>query len=87
MEVNLGWFSDMYICCSYVILWLYMLAHTVVQGFPHFSWKLKQCVPSIFCQVYVFAKADDFKTLLEPLQDVARKFKTKVNIELDYLTV
>ncbi|XVF24979.1 hypothetical protein REPUB_Repub13aG0173900 [Reevesia pubescens] len=29
-------------------------------------------------QVYVFAKADDFKTLLEPLQDVARKFKTKI---------
>ncbi|KAH1066477.1 hypothetical protein J1N35_031464 [Gossypium stocksii] len=29
-------------------------------------------------QVYVFAKADDFKTLLEPLQDVARKFTTKV---------
>ncbi|MBA0807549.1 hypothetical protein Gohar_023348 [Gossypium harknessii] len=29
-------------------------------------------------QVYVFAKADDFKTLLEPLQDVARKFITKV---------
>ncbi|XWS11924.1 hypothetical protein CRYUN_Cryun37aG0047000 [Craigia yunnanensis] len=28
-------------------------------------------------QVYVFAKADDFKTL-EPLQDVARKFKTKI---------
>ncbi|XWS16340.1 hypothetical protein CRYUN_Cryun34aG0077000 [Craigia yunnanensis] len=29
-------------------------------------------------QVYVFAKADDFKTLLEPLQDVARKFITKI---------
>ncbi|XVF74578.1 hypothetical protein PTKIN_Ptkin13bG0121000 [Pterospermum kingtungense] len=29
-------------------------------------------------QVYIFAKADDFKTLLEPLQDVARKFKTKI---------
>ncbi|MBA0864369.1 hypothetical protein Goshw_002296 [Gossypium schwendimanii] len=29
-------------------------------------------------QVYVFAKADDFKTLLEPLQDVARKFITKL---------
>ncbi|EOY26799.1 PDI-like 1-6 isoform 1 [Theobroma cacao] len=29
-------------------------------------------------QVYVFAKADDFKTLLEPLQDVARKFTKKV---------
>ncbi|KAG8494733.1 hypothetical protein CXB51_012541 [Gossypium anomalum] len=29
-------------------------------------------------QVYVFAKADDFKILLEPLQDVARKFITKV---------
>ncbi|GMI82074.1 PROTEIN DISULFIDE ISOMERASE 4, ARABIDOPSIS THALIANA PROTEIN DISULFIDE ISOMERASE 4, PDI-like 1-6 [Hibiscus trionum] len=29
-------------------------------------------------QVYVFAKADDFKTLLEPLQEVARKFMTKI---------
>ncbi|KAE8659518.1 Protein disulfide isomerase-like 1-5 [Hibiscus syriacus] len=29
-------------------------------------------------QVYVFAKADDFKTLLEPLQEVARKFITKL---------
>ncbi|XWS20284.1 hypothetical protein CRYUN_Cryun31cG0087700 [Craigia yunnanensis] len=29
-------------------------------------------------QVYVFAKADVFKTLLEPLQDVARKFITKM---------
>ncbi|XVF26757.1 hypothetical protein REPUB_Repub14bG0046000 [Reevesia pubescens] len=29
-------------------------------------------------QVYVFAKADDFKTLLEPLQDIARKFITKI---------
>ncbi|KAE8700650.1 Protein disulfide isomerase-like 1-5 [Hibiscus syriacus] len=29
-------------------------------------------------QVYVFAKADDFNTLLEPLQDVARKFLTKI---------
>ncbi|GKV16260.1 hypothetical protein SLEP1_g26928 [Rubroshorea leprosula] len=29
-------------------------------------------------QVFVFAKADDFKNLLEPLQDVARKFKSKI---------
>lgn len=29
-------------------------------------------------QVVVFAKADDFKNLLEPLQNVARKFKTKI---------
>lgn len=29
-------------------------------------------------QVVVFAKTDDFKNLLEPLQDVARKFKTKI---------
>ncbi|XP_021298607.1 protein disulfide isomerase-like 1-6 [Herrania umbratica] len=29
-------------------------------------------------QVYVFAKADDFKTLLEPLQDVARMFTKKI---------
>ncbi|KAK8641815.1 hypothetical protein V6N13_011188 [Hibiscus sabdariffa] len=29
-------------------------------------------------QVYVFAKADDFKALLEPLQNIARKFITKV---------
>lgn len=29
-------------------------------------------------QVFVFAKADDFKDLLKPLQDVARKFKSKI---------
>ncbi|OVA20344.1 Thioredoxin-like fold [Macleaya cordata] len=29
-------------------------------------------------QVFVFAEADDFKNLLEPLQDVARKFKSKI---------
>ncbi|KAH7865783.1 hypothetical protein Vadar_011130 [Vaccinium darrowii] len=29
-------------------------------------------------QVYVFAEADDFKNLVEPLQNVARKFKPKV---------
>lgn len=29
-------------------------------------------------QVYVFAKADDLKSLLEPLEDIARKFKAKV---------
>lgn len=30
-------------------------------------------------QVFVFAKADAFKNLLKPLQDVARKFISKVN--------
>lgn len=29
-------------------------------------------------QVYVFAKADDLKSLLEPLEDIARKFKGKI---------
>ncbi|KAF3450745.1 hypothetical protein FNV43_RR06834 [Rhamnella rubrinervis] len=29
-------------------------------------------------QVIIFAKVDDFKKLLEPLQDVARKFKSKI---------
>ncbi|XP_024970450.1 protein disulfide isomerase-like 1-6 [Cynara cardunculus var. scolymus] len=29
-------------------------------------------------QVYVFAEADDFKKLLEPFQDAARKFKSKI---------
>ncbi|XP_059456898.1 protein disulfide isomerase-like 1-6 [Corylus avellana] len=29
-------------------------------------------------QVIVFAEADDFKNLLEPLQEVARKFKSKI---------
>ncbi|XP_002516034.2 protein disulfide isomerase-like 1-6 [Ricinus communis] len=29
-------------------------------------------------QVIVFAKADDFKNLIEPLQEVARKFKSKI---------
>lgn len=29
-------------------------------------------------QVYVFAKADDLKSLLEPLEDIARNFKGKV---------
>ncbi|KAL2539234.1 Protein disulfide isomerase-like 1-6 [Abeliophyllum distichum] len=29
-------------------------------------------------QVYVFADADDFKKLLEPLQEIARKFKSKI---------
>ncbi|PIN02415.1 Protein disulfide isomerase (prolyl 4-hydroxylase beta subunit) [Handroanthus impetiginosus] len=29
-------------------------------------------------QVYVFAEADDLKKLLEPLQDVAKKFKSKI---------
>lgn len=29
-------------------------------------------------QVYVFAKADDLKSLLELLEDIARKFKGKV---------
>ncbi|XAR67711.1 Protein disulfide-isomerase [Bertholletia excelsa] len=29
-------------------------------------------------QVYVFAEADDFKKLLEPLQNIARKFKSEV---------
>lgn len=29
-------------------------------------------------QVYIFAKADDFKKLLEPFQDAARKFKSKL---------
>lgn len=31
-----------------------------------------------FSQVYVFAEADEFKKLTEPLQEVARKFKSKV---------
>ncbi|KAI9107905.1 hypothetical protein K1719_021241 [Acacia pycnantha] len=31
-------------------------------------------------QVYVFSDTDDFKNLLEPLQDVARTFKSKVMI-------
>lgn len=30
-------------------------------------------------QVYVFAEADEFKKLLEPFQDAARKFKSKVD--------
>ncbi|CAA2965637.1 disulfide isomerase-like 1-6 [Olea europaea subsp. europaea] len=34
-------------------------------------------------QVYVFADADDFKKLLEPLQDIAPKFKSKI-IAFDY---
>lgn len=29
--------------------------------------------------MYVFADADDFKKLLEPLQEIARKFKSKVS--------
>ncbi|KAI6690045.1 hypothetical protein NL676_026873 [Syzygium grande] len=29
-------------------------------------------------QLFVFAKAEDFKDLREPLQDVARKFKSKI---------
>ncbi|KAI3766637.1 hypothetical protein L2E82_16705 [Cichorium intybus] len=29
-------------------------------------------------QVYVFAEADEFRKLLEPFQDVARKFKSKI---------
>ncbi|PWA57545.1 PDI-like 1-5 [Artemisia annua] len=29
-------------------------------------------------QIYVFAEADNFKKLLEPFQDVARKFKSKI---------
>lgn len=29
-------------------------------------------------QVYVFAEADDLKNLIEPFQDVARKFKSKI---------
>lgn len=29
-------------------------------------------------QVYVFSEADEFKKLLEPFQDVARKFKSKI---------
>ncbi|XP_028124784.1 protein disulfide isomerase-like 1-6 [Camellia sinensis] len=29
-------------------------------------------------QVYVFAEADDFKSLLEPLQNIARKFKSEI---------
>ena len=32
----------------------------------------------IITQVIVFAKDDEFKSLLEPLQNVARKFKGKV---------
>ncbi|XP_009338035.2 protein disulfide isomerase-like 1-6 [Pyrus x bretschneideri] len=48
-------------------------------------------------QVHVFADADDFKKLLEPLQDVARQFKSKIlfiyiditdeNLAKPYLTV
>ncbi|KAL9238647.1 hypothetical protein vseg_013043 [Gypsophila vaccaria] len=29
-------------------------------------------------QLYIFAKADEFKPLLQPLQEVAKKFKTKI---------
>lgn len=29
-------------------------------------------------QVYIFAEADDFKNVVEPLQNVARKFKPEV---------
>ncbi|KAI9074823.1 hypothetical protein K1719_043247 [Acacia pycnantha] len=35
-------------------------------------------------QVYVFSDIDDFKSLLEPLQDVARTFKSKV-VALTYV--
>ncbi|KAI9073840.1 hypothetical protein K1719_044192 [Acacia pycnantha] len=35
-------------------------------------------------QVYVFSNTDDFKSLLEPLQDVARTFKSKV-VALTYV--
>ncbi|KAK6124992.1 hypothetical protein DH2020_041266 [Rehmannia glutinosa] len=38
-------------------------------------------------QVYVFAEADDLKKLLEPLQEIAKKFKSEDNLAKPFLTL
>ena len=72
-----------FLICTFVVVMLsYGYIFWPSYSCPKFSPFLLEInvvnLPFIIHQVYVFAKADDFKTLLEPLQDVARKFITKV---------